>query len=207
MGRSESFVNDVWAVVPQIPQTHVPTLILGAVAFAIMWGLKRYFPKVPNVLVAVALTTVVSWLLGFEEMAGKVVGAIPEGLPAIALPALDFDSMRRLLPSAIVISLVGFMEAISIAKAMAVKTKDRLDPNQELIGQGIANIVGSLAQSYPVSGSFSRSAVNLSAGAKTGISSLFTAFVVLVTLLFLTPLLYHLPQAVLAAVIMMAVIS
>lgn len=195
MRRSESFVNDIWAVVLQIPHTHVPTLILGAVAFAIMWGLKRYFPKVPNVLVAVALTTVASWLLGFEEMGGKVVVVIPKGLPAIALLALDFDSMRRLLPSAIVISLVGFTEAISIAKAMAVKTKDRLDPNQELIGQGIANIVGSLAQSYPVSGSFSRSAVNLSAGAKTGISSLFTAVVVLVTLLFLTPFLYHLPQA------------
>ena len=207
MGRSESFVNDIWAVVLQIPQTHVPTLILGAVAFAIMWGLERYFPKVPNVLVAVPLTTVASWLLGFEEMGGKVVGVIPEGLPAIALPVLDFDSMRHLLPSAIVISLVGFMQAISIAKFMAIKTKDRLDPNQELIGQGIANIVGSLAQSYPVSGSFSLSAVNLSAGAKTGISSLFTAVVVLVTLLFLTPLLYHLPQAVLAAVIMMAVIG
>ncbi len=103
------------------------------------------------------------------------------------------------------ISLVGFMEAISIAKAMAIKTKDRLDPNQELIGQGIANVVGSLSQSYPVSGSFVRSAVNLNAGAKTGISSLFTTVVVLATLLFLTPLLYHLPQAVLAAVIMMAV--
>lgn len=207
MTRSENFANDIWSVVLQIPETHVPTLIFGVVALAVMVGLKRYLPRVPSVLVAVALTTVASWLVGFEAMGGKVVGVIPQGLPEIALPVLDFDTLRHLLPSVVVISLVGFMEAISIAKAMAVKTKDRLDPNQELIGQGIANMVGSLAQSYPVSGSFSRSAVNLSAGAKTGISSLVTAFVVLVTLLFLTPLLYHLPQAVLAAVIMMAVIG
>jgi SulP family sulfate permease len=99
------------------------------------------------------------------------------------------------------------MEAISIAKAMAAKTKDRIDPNQELIGQGVANIIGSLGQSYPVSGSFSRSAVNLNAGARTGMSSVFAGLVVLVTLLFLTPLLYHLPQSVLAAVIMMAVVG
>jgi SulP family sulfate permease len=207
MGRSESFANDTWEVFLQLPQAHGPTLILGATAFALMWGLKRFVPQVPNVLVAVALTTVASWVVGFEHLGGKVVGTVPEGLPAFALPLVDIDSMRLLLPSAVVISLVGFTEAISIAKAMAVKTRDRLDPNQELIGQGIANMVGSLAQSYPVSGSFSRSAVNLGAGAKTGLSSLFTAAVVLVTLLFLTPALYHLPQAVLAAVIMMAVIG
>jgi SulP family sulfate permease len=99
------------------------------------------------------------------------------------------------------------MEAISIAKAMAAKTKDRIDPNQELIGQGLANIVGSASQSFPVSGSFSRSAVNLNSGAKTGMCSVITGVLVLVTLLFLTPLLYHLPQAVLAAVIMMAVVG
>jgi MFS superfamily sulfate permease-like transporter len=106
-----------------------------------------------------------------------------------------------------VISLVGFMEAISIAKAIAAKTKQKIDPNQELIGQGLANLVGAATQSFPVSGSFSRSAVNINAGAKTGMSSVITAAFVLLTLLFLTPLLYHLPQAVLAAVIIMAVIG
>jgi SulP family sulfate permease len=112
-----------------------------------------------------------------------------------------------LLTAAIVISLVGFMEAISIAKAIAAKTKQKIDPNQELIGQGLANLVGAMTQSFPVSGSFSRSAVNINAGAKTGMSSVITAVFVLLTLLFLTPLLYHLPQAVLAAVIIMAVIG
>ena len=99
------------------------------------------------------------------------------------------------------------MEAISVAKAMAAKTKDRIDPNQELIGQGLGNILGSFSQAYPASGSFSRSAVNLGAGALTGMSSVFTAIIVVITLLFLTPLLYYLPLSVLAAVIMMAVIG
>ncbi len=99
------------------------------------------------------------------------------------------------------------MEAVSIAKAMAAKTGQRLDPNQELIGQGLANMLGALGQSFPVSGSFSRSAVNIQSGAVTGLSSVFTSVSVGIVLLFFTPLLYHLPQSVLAAVIMMAVIG
>jgi MFS superfamily sulfate permease-like transporter len=138
---------------------------------------------------------------------GAVVGTIPRGLPRIAAPRIDFTILANLLTMAAIISLLGFMEAISIAKAMAARSGQRLDPNQELIGQGLANIVGSFAQSYPVSGSFSRSAVNFQAGAVTGLSSAFSSLVVLVTLMFFTPLLYHLPQSVLAAIIMMAVIG
>ncbi len=138
---------------------------------------------------------------------GAVVGKIPEGLPKFAIPALTPDTFVKLLPTAIIISLLGFMEAIAIAKAMAAQTGQKLDPNQELIGQGLGNILGSIGQSYSVSGSFSRSAVNLQAGAVSGISSVVTSLMVVITLLFFTPLLYHLPQAVLAAVIMMAVIG
>jgi SulP family sulfate permease len=138
---------------------------------------------------------------------GEVIGNIPSGLPAMAMPELSWDMMVTLLTSALVITLVGFMEAISIAKAMATRTKQRIDPNQELIGQGLANIVGSFSQAFPVSGSFSRSAVNLNAGAITGFSSVVTGAIVLLTLLLLTPLLYHLPQSVLAAVIMIAVVN
>lgn len=138
---------------------------------------------------------------------GSVVGAIPSGLPSFGIPKLDLNMLLKLLPIAAIISLLGFMEAISIAKAMAAKTGQRLDPNQELIGQGIANIIGAFGKSFPVSGSFSRSAVNIQAGAVTGLSSVFTSITVALVLLFLTPLLYHLPQSVLAAVIMMAVIG
>ena len=138
---------------------------------------------------------------------GAIVGKIPEGLPTIGIPSLDSKTFMRLLPTAVIISLPGFMEAIAIAKAMAAQTGHKLDPNPELVGQGLANIIGSFGQSYAVSGSFSRSAVNLQAGAVSGISSVVTSVMVVITLLFFTPLLYHLPQAVLAAVIMMAVIG
>jgi anti-anti-sigma factor len=138
---------------------------------------------------------------------GNVVGSIPSGLPSFVLPKMDVGVALQLLSAAFTISLIGFMEAISIAKAMATKTRQRLDADQELIGQGLANIVGSVSMSYPTSGSFSRSAVNINAGAITGFSSVVTGAVVVITLLWLTPLLYHLPQATLAAVIMMAVVG
>ncbi|MDR3630865.1 MAG: SulP family inorganic anion transporter [Desulfocapsaceae bacterium] len=138
---------------------------------------------------------------------GAVVGKIPEGLPKFTIPALSMKVIMKLLPTAVIITLLGFMEAIAIAKAIAAQTGQTLNPNQELIGQGLANLLGSFSSSYPVSGSFSRSAVNFQAGAVSGISSVVTSIVVIATLLFFTPLLYHLPQAVLAAIIMMAVIG
>jgi SulP family sulfate permease len=187
--------------------THTETLLMAILALAIMIVLKRFLPKVPNVLTAVAITTVISWWFGFEEMGGKVVGAIPAGLPPLAVPTIDFQVMTQLLSVAVVISIIGFMEAISIAKAMATRTRQRLDANQELVGQGLGNIVSSFSGGYAVSGSFSRSAVNISAGAITGFSAVITGVVVGITLIALTPLLYHLPQATLAAVIIMAVIN
>jgi len=142
---------------------------------------------------------------------GAVIGDIPKGLK-IGIPKCPentsyVSAFFQLLPFAVIISLLGFMEAIAIAKSMAAKTGQKLDPNQELIGQGLGNIIGAFGQSYAVSGSFSRSAVNLQANAVTGVSSVITSLMVALTLLFFTPLLYHLPQAVLAAVIMIAVIG
>jgi MFS superfamily sulfate permease-like transporter len=136
---------------------------------------------------------------------GEVIGEIPRGLPSISMPSFSMESMPGLVVPAIIISILGFMESISVAKAIAAKTGCRLDPNQELIGQGMANLLGSLGSSYPVSGSFSRSAINFQNGAQTGLSSVFTSLMVVGTLLFFTPLLYYLPQSVLAAIIMMAV--
>ncbi len=136
---------------------------------------------------------------------GEVVGAIPKGLPDFSFPDIDGPGAMTLIPPAVIIALLGFMEAISIAKAMAAKTGQRIDPNQELMGQGLANMIGSVSQSYPVAGSFSRSAVNLQAGSVSGFSSVIASLAVVATLFFFTPLLYHLPQSVLAAIIMMAV--
>ena len=338
---SEHYYQTITSVVMSaIHYTHWPTFIIGAGAFALMFLLKKFTPKVPNVLVAVVLTTVISWAVGFQQDAkaplkaiqsaevqqmvtdfnatfaaqteidkkvqemtaqlaaaekdgkekdilyakyqlqvlaaentstgvrqneirgklryllfaavpqpdgkrsfylkdevpagaatdgrvwrlklgtrkldvekvswmsgGSVVGEIPPGFPKFSAPKIDMATFMRLFPSAVIISILGFMEAISIAKAMAAKSGQRLDPSQELIGQGLANILGSFTSAYPSSGSFSRSAVNMQAGAKTGMSSVFTGIMAGITLLFFTPLLYHLPQSVLAAVIMMAVIG
>jgi sulfate permease, SulP family len=331
----------IWRVLQSaFHYTHWPTLFMGALAFGVMYGLKALNPRIPNVLVAVVLTTLISWAMGFQQDrtvdgstivsshthalidrfnnyvqgiadlgqqrtdisaklaaareknaavgvinaqheadvitvnmtflkkearlareklrhllfkgipqsdgrtlfypedelpagaqtdgrtwrlkvgnnplarekllmmgGGAVVGSIPKGVPTLSVPKLDLGIMLHLFPFAAIISLLGFMEAISIAKAMAGKTGQRLDPNQELIGQGLANILGAMGKSYPTSGSFSRSAVNLQAGAVSGLSSVFTSLTVVIVLLFFTPLLFHLPQSVLAAVIMMAVIG
>jgi len=136
---------------------------------------------------------------------GDVVGKVPSGLPSLRMPTLSFDAVMQLLSAALIIALVAFMESISMAKAMASKNKQRIDPNQELIGQGLANIGGSLFQAYPACGSFTGSAINLQAGAKTGFAMVFNGIFVATTLLFLTPLLYHLPKAVLAVIILLAV--
>lgn len=334
--RSDVFFHDVWVVLQQVGETHLPTLMMGLSALVLLVLLRKYRPQWPGVLITVVVTTAASWTIQFERNVhaevsqfedpavrnvidfvagtanrlaelnaeieaksgelqrlekesagesprqlmlnadieilrldlktierehrlrvrelrrfvfervapsaggapryhlvgtyespekepyhwritragpaglelsggGEVVGAIPSGLPRLSWPRFDWGVLVTLLASALVITLVGFMEAISIAKAIATRTRQRIDPNQELIGQGLANIAGSLAQSFPVSGSFSRSAVNVSAGAVTGLSSVFTGALVLLTLLLFTPLLYHLPQAVLAAIIVMAV--
>ena len=138
---------------------------------------------------------------------GDVVGNIPAGLPSFKLPTLGLDAILSLLSAALIVALVAFMESISMAKAMAAKTKDKIDPNQELIGQGLSNIGGSFFQAYPACGSFTGSAINLQAGAKTGFAMVFNGLFVAVTLLFLTPYLYHLPKAVLAVIILLAVTS
>lgn len=204
MQRSEHFLLDVWDVITKIGDTHLLTLAFGLTALIAMLFLRKKYPKIPGVLIAVAISILVSWLMDFQNKGGQIVGVIPEGLPSLAIPTFNMTLFWDMVVSAMLISFIGFMEAISIAKAMSAKTKERINPNQELIGQGLANIIGSFSQSYPASGSFSRSAVNINAGAVTGMSSVFTAIIVTITLLFLTPLLYHLPQAVLAAVIMVA---
>lgn len=207
--KSEHHYETVWNVVlAASQQVHWPTVMMSIAAIGIMLLLRKFSDKIPAVLVAAVATTVVSWLGGFEKhFGGAIVGAIPEGLPSFAWPVLEWGYMLDLLGVAMAISLIGFMEAYSIAKTMSMrKTRQNLDANQELLGQGLSNLAASLFQGYAVSGSFSRSAVNLNAGARTGFASIVTGLVVAATLLFLTPILYHMPQAMLASVIIMAVV-
>jgi SulP family sulfate permease len=186
---------------------HLVSLIFGLSSLAVMLSVKRFAPKLPGVLIAVVLATTASYLIGFESMGGRIVGVVPQGLPGFSLPALDWKTSVDLLPMAFVIALVSFMEAMSSCKIIAIKTRTTWNENQELVGQGLAKIAASFNHTMPVSGSFSRSALNLAAGARTGLSSVFTVIVVSVTLLVLTPLLHHLPKPTLAAVIILAVIS
>ncbi len=188
--------------------THLPTLamaisgVLGIVLF------QRFFPRLPAILSVAVLSTVASFLMDYQAMGGAIVSSINiDGLFSFKVPRFDFNAVGTLFIYAITISLIGFMEAISVAKSMAATTKQRLDVNQELIGQGLSNVTSSFFQGYSVSGSFSRSAVNLTAGAVTGFSSVVTAVIVGLTIVWLTPLLYHLPQATLAAIILMAVVN
>ena len=198
----------LWAILAALPKTQLITLLMAAVALGMLLTLRKYFPRQPSVLITVVTTTLLSWALGYQAAGGSVVGTIPQGLPSLSLPSIPtMQTLGALATSAMIIGLLGFVEAISIAKAMAAQTRQRLSANQELVGQGLANISAGLFSGYAVSGSFSRSAVNFAAGAVTGFSSVVTGMLVAITLLFLTPLLFHLPQASLAAVIIMAVIN
>ncbi|HSH28605.1 MAG TPA: SulP family inorganic anion transporter [Thiohalobacter sp.] len=136
---------------------------------------------------------------------GAVVGAIPQGLPSFKLPEMEWSLVPALLPAALVMALIGFMEATSISRAIATTTGERVDTSKELVGQGLANIAGSFFGSYTVSGSFSRSAVAARTGARTGVFAIISALAVVLVLLFFTAYLYHLPQAVLAVIVMLAV--
>jgi len=188
--------------------THLPTLAMALMGVLGIVVLQRFFPRIPAILTVAVVSTAASFLIDYEAMGGAIVNSIDiDGLFSFKIPSFDFNAMGTLFIYAITISLIGFMEAISVAKSMAATTKQRLDVNQELIGQGLSNIASSFFQGYAVSGSFSRSAVNLTAGAVTGFSSVVTAIIVGLTILWLTPLLYHLPQATLAAIILMSVVN
>jgi SulP family sulfate permease len=181
------------------------TVALGAGAVIALLLMKRLWPSFPRALAVVVLGTLAVWLFGLDKHGVAIVGAVPPGLPAPRLPLLDWDVIVKLLPIALTISLVAFMEAISVAKAVAQRRRYDVDANQELVGLGMANIGGAFFSAYPVTGGFSRTAVNDQAGANTQLAALITASVVALALLFLTPLFYLLPKAVLAAIIMTAV--
>lgn len=333
--RTDSYLADLWRVFAQIAETHLPTLLFAAGAWILIDVLKRQFPRLPGVLVAVLAATLISALISFEQKetvqtsqitdptisskivqldnaqnrmaeittnladisrqaeqleeagdiasitkaaevrsqapaleleqrttkqtvinlqlelhhlklskqeqgdnpvifsayqetaenntawhfkgvkdgevtlsaGGDVVGTIPAGLPSLNVPHVHYDLILALLPAALVMALIGFMEATSISKAIATRTGERVNANKELIGQGLANIAGSFFSAFTVSGSFSRSAVAAKTGAKTGLFAILSALAVVLVLLFFTEYLYHLPQAVLAVIVMMAVFS
>ncbi len=198
----------LWNLLLAIPEkTHFPTLLMGSFSVFLLLGFKKFAPKTPGILFTVVVTTLVSWLIGFDMLGGSVVGEVAAGLPSFSIPVIHSEHFTALLMPALMIALLSFVEAFSIAKAVASKTRQNLSADQEMVGGGLANIVAGVTQGYAVSGSFSRTAVAYDAGARTGFTAIVSGLIVGVTLLFLTPLLHYLPIATLAAVIIVAVVG
>ncbi|MBR9923183.1 MAG: solute carrier 26 family protein [Bacteroidetes bacterium] len=182
------------------------TFAIGIGGIVLIKGVKKINKSIPGPLLAVLFGILVVWAFGLTDLGVKIVGTVPEGLPKMGMPSFSRETISMLLPTALAISLVSFMESIAVAKAIQAKHKNyKVEPNQELIALGAANIGGAFFQSYPVTGGFSRTAVNDQAGAKTGMATIISAGLIILTLLFLTPLFYYLPKAILASVIMVAV--
>lgn len=192
--------------VEQFGQINWYTFAIGIGGIVLIKGVKRFMPAIPGPLLAVVFGILAVWGLGLTAEGVKIVGEVPSGLPSVSMPIFNGETLSTLLPVALAISLVSFMESIAVAKAIQSKHKDyKVVPNQELIALGLSNIGGAFFQSYPVTGGFSRTAVNDQSGAKTGLASIISALLIVLTLLFLTPLFYYLPKAILASVIMVAV--
>lgn len=195
----------VMGVVRHASEIDAVTTAIGVGSIAIIVALRKWKPTLPSALVVVVVGTLLTATLGLDERGVAIVGDIPTGLPSFQPVELVFGDLRQLFPVILVIALVGYMESIAVAKAIAHKHNYQVDPNQELVGLGIANIGGAFFQAYPVTGGFSRTAVNDQAGARSGMASLVSAGVIALTVVFLTPYFYYLPMAVLASVIIVAV--
>jgi len=181
------------------------TLALGLGSIALLVVLKRWKKAFPGALVAVVLTTAAVWAFGLHQDGVAIVGDVPRGLPDFFVPSFELDTIQSLIPATLTIALVGFMESIAVAKVYASRHRYEVDANKELIGLGLANLFGAFFRAYPTTGGFSRTAVNDQAGAQTNLAGLFSAVVIALTLLLLTPLFYYMPKAVLAAIVMVAV--
>lgn len=213
----------VSSIAATIGTTNIPTLIIGVSATAFLFwvrkGLKPLLmrlglPARPAELLAkagpiaaVAVSTIATILLGLEAQGVKVVGNIPQSLPPFSVPLVDLELWQRLAVPAMLLSIIGFVESVSVGQTLAAKRRQRIDPDQELIGLGAANISAAFSGGYPVTGGFARSVVNFDAGAETPAAGAFTAVGIALAALFLTPLLASLPIATLAATIIVAVLS
>ena len=194
-----------WATFERLPQTNWYAVLLGVATVALVIVVRRYGRGIPSALVATALGTLVVFLAGWDDFGLRIVGEVPSGLPGFSIPGFDTGLLRPLVPLAFTIALIGYTEAISIGRSLQDKYGGEVNANQELLALGLGNMAGSLFSSYPATASFSRSAINGEAGARTGVASLVSALVIGTTLLYLTPLFYYLPNAVLGAIILAAV--
>lgn len=204
-GRDSKLNNILMAVFSELQHINLYAFGVGAAAIVLLMVMRKVSKRIPAALVVVVVSIIAVMVLKLQTKGVEIVAEIPKGLPDFTLPEFDFASLKELFPIAITLALIAFMEAMSVAKVMESKHGNELRANQELIALGMANIVGAFFKSYPTTGSFTRTAINDLSGAKTGLANLVSAVLVGLTLLFLTPLFYYLPNAVLAAIIIVAV--
>lgn len=222
--RSGMFTDTVVAIALRLGDTNLTAAGIGASTIVVLLFMRGPFGRllarlgVPAAIVtpvtktgplaAVVITTLTVWALGLDGTAEvAIVGHIPAGLPPLGMPSFDTGLWADLLPAAMLISIVGFLESVSVAKALASKRRQKIDANQELIALGTSNIAAAVSGGYPVAGGFARSVVNYTAGANTPLAALITAGLIAVTVVALTPLFHYLPRATLAAVILVAIIN
>jgi SulP family sulfate permease len=220
--HTESFYELLVSLVQQLGRINIVTLSIGVISIAVLIYFNRRLGYLLNrrgipeglivpitksaPLIVVLFSTLLIWSLALHENANvNIVGTIPRGLPPLTLPSFEWTLWQKLLPTALTISFVGFMESIAVAKSLASKRRQNIDANQELIGLGAANLGAAVTGGYPVTGGFSRSVVNFAAGANTALASMITALLIALVTLFFTPLFYFLPQTTLAAIIIVAV--
>ena len=221
--EGHNFLDLSLSLMSQLGQVHVLTLAIGAATVAFLFwvrsGLKPLLqrlgmkPRAADVVAktgpvaAIAVTTLLTWALDWQVQGVKIVGAVPQGLPPFTLPLWNLGLWQALLVPALLISVVGFVESVSVGQTLAAKRRQRIEPDQELVALGASNLGAAFTGGFPVTGGFARSVVNFDAGAQTPAAGVFTAAGITLASLFLTPALYYLPQATLAATIVVAVLS
>ncbi|MFY1699561.1 SulP family inorganic anion transporter [Solwaraspora sp. WMMA2101] len=205
--RAENLPGILTSLWQAAPTVHLLTVAVAGVSIAGLVLLRRYVPKLPGALLVVAAVTAVSAVLALGDRGVPILADVPSGLPVPDLPSIALADVRALLPAAVAIALVAYMEGIAVAKSLAARSRQHVDPNAELVAVGAANVAAGAFHAFPVAGGFSRSAVNFSAGARTPVASVVTAAVVAATALLLTPAFHHLPKAVLGAIVVVAVLG
>jgi len=221
--EGHNFIDLAQALISQLPHIHGLTLVVGGSATAFLFwvrkglkpllirlGLNAHLADVvakSGPVAAIAVTTLLAWALDWKEQGLKVVGSVPQGLPPLTMPIWDFALWQSLAVPALLISVVGFVESVSVGQTLAAKRRQRIEPDQELVALGASNLSAALTGGFPVTGGFARSVVNFDAGAQTPAAGVYTAVGITLASLLLTPALYFLPQATLAATIIVAVLS
>lgn len=208
--NSSNVLELAWQLLLNISNWHGITVGISLVSLAFIFFCKRHVPKLPNALILLVSTMLLSGLFHAGQAGVEVINSVPSGFPALHFPEIDFAKLGQLLPVAFTVALMGFVGTMSICKSQeSPKDKRSVQPNQELIALGLANALGAMFRSFPVSASFSRSAALRDAGALTQVSAIVSSGLIAITVLFLTPLFadYPLPKAVLAAIIIMSVLG